>query len=970
MRETILIVAEKPSVSRDIMNAVCPEWTASDSNRLLQGDCGAVRVKAIAALGHLMELCPPEAYDPSLKKWTWQSLPLKPKEWIFKQAVRATRKEIFEFDLSVALQLPPGSELVNACDAGREGELIFREFADEVAKKRGDLKISRMWLEAMSADSIRKAFQGRRPSSAYDGLGRAAYVRSQADWVWGYSGTRIASLGAETGHFEGRPKRVGRVKTPVMALVVDRDHEIENFKPEDIFRVKARFGSLSMEDGSEAWAESDLSAYVKSKDRSALLGISSKDSSEDRPVFWSKELAEGFADAAAAAGSFAIKDEGREETRKTPMPFSLTDVQREANGRFGWSAKKTLDTLQALYEKRKAMSYPRTDFRGLPTDLRGEMAARLHGVLDALDGHGKLPGQWKGLAAPNGGIVEKARCFDDSQVGDHFGLVPTDGAADAVGALEGDELMAFCLVLERVLEAVSEDHLVLRAVRSWTSEAGGSFSPIVFKATASKVVRQGWRQWSVGFTEKPAYLIGEAEESEPIEQAKVFDSKTKAPPRFTEGTLLGAMEKAGSKGFGIQDELELEGSEEVVSESDLVEAIQGKGLGTPATRASILEELFADKYLARKGRGKKTTISALPKAFQLVGELRRRYPDACSPQVTAEWEFELLKMERCDEAMSTAAFLDMLFGKLAAMKKAYEAAGIPDLAPKETELNVMCPKTGKPLLDRGKYYSAEGWPQTRFYKIVCEREFTPEDLRSILEDLERDGKSLVKGLKGKNGAFEAFMEITNSKNYGKALRFSPKSKAEDVGVDLDVNCPKTKKPIRDCGSFYSAPGWPDVRFYKVVCERELSPEDIESILEDLAIDGKTLVKGLKAKGREFEAYMHVAKNGEYGKALRFCPREKQEVKGDVLEHKCPKTGKPIVDAGKHYLAPGWPGVRFPKVLCKRSFSPAEFASILVELAKEGTVLVEGFVSKSGKEFSARLKVLSSDRFGKSLGFDF
>jgi len=585
---TIAVVAEKPSVARDIARVLGADKRGQG---YLQGNGYVVTW----AIGHLVSLAEPHQMNPAWKQWRLESLPILPQQWPL--VVYERSKEQFEVVQKILVS-PRISRIVCATDAGREGELIFR-YIYEAAKS--DKPFSRLWISSLTPDAIRKGFSSLRPGSDYDGLADAACGRSRADWLVGMNLSRAYSI------VYNEELSVGRVQTPTLAMIVERELTLRSFVPEDYLEVVATFQPPQ---STETYKGTWFRPQVKNNESSRLPA----DGQEAGQIM-----------ARAKAGQAAIETLSA-ETVRTPPPllYDLTELQRHANRLYGFSAQKTLDLAQALYEQHKLISYPRTDSRHLSTDI----AETLPRIVAA------IAGPYENKLAP--GTGERAlgkRYVDDSKVSDHHAIIPTTVKLQP-DRLSPEENKLYDLVCRRLLMLWHQDHLqevttVITAIRTQAE-------PVVdhYRTTGTVERQVGWKILDAGVEARrqrkdaepaapllPATLAqGQPQTLTNIEAQK---KKTRPPQRFTDATILTAMETAGR----------------TLDEKELSDAMKETGLGTPATRAAIIEVLLKRGYVTRTGK----SLEATDKGIHLIEVV---HPEVKSPAMTGQWEAFLNRIQK------------------------------------------------------------------------------------------------------------------------------------------------------------------------------------------------------------------------------------------------------------------------------------------------------------------------------------
>src|SRR6201996_5209471 len=599
---TIAVLAEKPSVARDIARVLGAE---KRGDGYLQGNGYVVTW----AIGHLVSLAEPHQINPQWKQWRLESLPILPDQWPL--VVYERSKEQFEVVQKI-LQSPRVSRVVCATDAGREGELIFR-YIYEAAKS--EKPFSRLWISSLTPDAIRKGFASLRPGSEYDRLADAACGRSRADWLVGMNLSRAYSI------VYNEELSVGRVQTPTLAMIVDRELALRNFVPEDYLTVVATFHP---ENGSAKESYQGTWFRPQPKPADAKENKEGKEGSANntRLPADGKEAEEIIA--RARTGQATIESIGSETVRMLPpLLYDLTELQRHANRLYGFSAQKTLDLAQTLYEQHKLISYPRTDSRYLTTDV----AETVPKIVSAISGPYRQQ-----LAPGTGERPLGKRYVDDSKVSDHHAIIPT-AIAMQPGRLSDEESKLYDLVCRRLLMLWHDDHLqdvttVITAIRSTAMVDR-------YRTTGTVVRQAGWKILDPGADARrrdqgrdaevtdqalPATLAqGQAQTVTKVEAQK---KKTRPPQRFTDATILTAMQTAGKS----------------LDEKELSDAMKETGLGTPATRAAIIEVLLKRAYVIRTGK----SLEATEKGIHLIEVV---HPEVKSPAMTGQWEAFLNRIQ-------------------------------------------------------------------------------------------------------------------------------------------------------------------------------------------------------------------------------------------------------------------------------------------------------------------------------------
>ncbi|MEG0445543.1 MAG: DNA topoisomerase III [Comamonas sp.] len=758
-----LVIAEKPSVAQDIVRALTPVAGKFEKHDdYFESDSYVVT----SAVGHLVEIQAPEEFDVKRGKWSFANLPVIPPRFDLKPVdktktrLNAVVKQAKRKDVT---------ELINACDAGREGELIFRLIEQYAGGAKGGLgkPVKRLWLQSMTPQAIRDGFNNLRSDAQMQGLASAARSRSEADWLVGINGTRaMTAFNSRDGGFF--LTTVGRVQTPTLSLVVEREEKIRKFIVRDYWEVHGTFDAQAGQYLGK-WFDTQ---WKKSEDPEARV---------DR--LWNKAQAEAIA-AAVKGKPATVTEESKPTTQASPLLFDLTSLQREANGKFGFSAKTTLSLAQSLYERHKALTYPRTDSRALPEDYL-PVAKQTFDML-ATSGMRHLA-PFAQQAINDNYIRPSKRIFDNSKVSDHFAIIPT---LQAPSGLSEAEQKLYDLVVRRFMAVFfpSAEYQVTTRI--------SKVEQYSFKTEGKVLVKPGWLAI---YGKEAANEVEDAKEGDkgqplvavkPGEQprtdhADVKGLKTKPPARYSEATLLGAMESAGKQ---IDDE-------------ELREAMQEKGLGTPATRAAIIEGLLTEKYMLREGR----ELIPTAKAFQLMTLLRGlQVEELCRADLTGEWEFKLSQMEKGQ--LSREAFMQQIQAmteKLVKKAKEYDRDTIPgDYA----TLQTPCPNCGGVVKENYRRYACTGANGSSegcgfsFTKSPAGRTFETAEAEALLRD-RRIGP--LEGFRSKAGwPFTAEVTIVRDEengNYKFEFDFGD-DKEEESGEIVDFSGQQSLGPCPKCGS--------------------------------------------------------------------------------------------------------------------------------------------------------------------------
>ncbi len=853
MSKTV-IIAEKPSVAQDIVRALTPVSGKFDKQAdHFENDAYVVT----SAVGHLVEIKAPEEYDVKRGKWSFAHLPVVPPHFDLapidkaKTRLNAVVKQVKRKDVT---------RIINACDAGREGELIFRlivqyagldgtQTSDSVApkgaKKTAHKPIQRLWLQSMTPQAIRDGFEQLRSDEQMHGLADAARSRSEADWLVGINGTRaMTAFNSRDGGFF--LTTVGRVQTPTLSIVVEREEKIRKHVPRDYWELRATFDAQAGPYEGK-WFDP---AFKKNADDPELRA--------DR--LWDAAAAEAIA-AASRGQPASVTEESKPTTSSCPALYDLTTLQREANSRFGFSAKTTLSLAQALYEKHKVLTYPRTDSRHLPEDYLGvvkntfDMLAKedLPGPLKALAAHARL-GLKEGYVKPT------KRVFDNAKVSDHFAIIPT---LQAPKSLSEAEAKLYELVVKRFLAVFYPPAEFLVTTRISTVKAADKEHK--FQTNGKVLVKPGWLAvYGKEAQEDDANLVpvaaGEIVRTESVD---VLALKTKPPARYTEATLLSAMEGAGK----------------LIDDDELREAMAEKGLGTPATRAAIIEGLILEKYMHRDGR----ELVPTAKAFQLMTLLRGLgVEDLTKPELTGNWEYQLAEMEH--GRLKREAFMAeiaRMAERIVKKAKEYDRETIPgDYA----TLATPCPNCGGVVKENYRRFACEACDFS-ITKIPGGRSFELAEAEAFLRD-KKIGP--LEGFRSKAGwPFSAELRLAYDdeiSNWKLEFDFGEDAKREaESGEPVDFSgqaslgaCPKCQGHVYEHGTNYvcehavGAHVTCDFKTGKIILQQPVAREQVTRLLHT----GKTeLLENFVSNKtrRKFKAYLaYDKKEGKVG--FEFEPR--------------------------------------------------------------------------------------------------
>ncbi|WP_321810958.1 MULTISPECIES: DNA topoisomerase III [unclassified Burkholderia] len=808
-----LIIAEKPSVANDIARALGgftkhDEYFESDEFVLS------------SAVGHLLEIAAPEEYEVKRGKWSFAHLPVIPPHFDLNPIAKSeSRLKV----LTKLMKRKDVDRLINACDAGREGELIFRLIVQHAKAKQ---PVQRLWLQSMTPQAIRDGFAHLRTDSDMQPLADAARCRSEADWLVGINGTRaMTAFNSKGGGFF--LTTVGRVQTPTLSIVVEREEKIRRFIPRDYWEVKAEFACAG--------------GFYEGKWFDPKFKRDEFDPEKRDSRLWSLPAAETIV-AACRDQVGTVSEESKPSTQLSPLLFDLTSLQREANSRFGFSAKNTLGLAQALYEKHKVLTYPRTDARALPEDYISTVQSTLEMLKES---HNYLPHAKQVL--DKGWVKPNKRIFDNSKISDHFAIIPT---LQAPKSLSEPEQKLYDMVVKRFL-AVFFPAAEFRVTTRITEVAGHHF-----KTEGKVLVEPGWLQvYGRDAEGADANLVPvQKDEKVKTDEIAAVALVTKPPARYSEATLLSAMEGAGK----------------LVEDDELREAMAAKGLGTPATRAAIIEGLLGEKYLVREGR----ELIPTAKAFQLMTLLRGLgVKELTAPELTGEWEYKLSQMERGnlgrDAFMQEIARMTQQIVKRA---KEYDSDTIPgDYATLETP----CPNCGGQVKENYRRFACTKC-EFSISKIPGSRQFEIAEVEELLRE-----KTIgpLSGFRSKMGRpFSAILKLSfddETKNYKLEFDFGQdqggeEGEAPDFSAQEPVGaCPKCKGRVFEHGMSYvcehsvANPKTCDFRSGKVILQQEITREQMAKLLADGRTD---LLPNFKSSrtGRNFKAFLVKQPDGKIG----------------------------------------------------------------------------------------------------------
>jgi DNA topoisomerase III len=722
-----LVIAEKPSVGRDLARVLPGPFAKQEG--WLEGPDYVVTW----AVGHLVQLAEPDEYDAKYKRWRMPDLPIVPEK--FKLVVRDERSRKQMSVVTAQLGREDVAQVINACDAGREGELIFAYLYEKAKAKK---PVQRLWLNSMTTAAMKSAFESLRPAEDLALLEQAARSRSEADWIVGMNATRAATIRLKSS-FDGAVS-LGRVQTPTLAIVARREEEIKAFVPEPYWLVDATFDAgpldgLASEGNGDAEASQTNGRAARVYEGRFHMGA--------KPRIATEQEALAIVEACEGKQGTITKLDKKEQRERAPMLYDLTTLQREANTRYGFSARRTLAAAQRLYEEHKALTYPRTNSRYLTTDMVEEIKPTAELVGGQSD-YAKAAAYVTSLD-----VLPLARVVNDEKVTDHHAIIPTK-AEHGVDRMGDDDKRVYDMVVRRFLavfhpEAVFENTRVETTVLSAGSDAGGC----VFRTHGKLLLVPGWRGV---YGQMPSEAKSAAEEDEgadqqlpklnegePVQTLEIASERkeTKPPRRYSDASLLGAMETAGK----------------LVDDEETREAMKDSGIGTPATRAAIIERLIQVGYLEREARSLVATDKGL-NVVRLLGEHA-----LTSPDMTGQWEHRLEKIERGED--SRKQFMS-------------DIAGFAELTVKELDEKLKdvripranlgpCPVCGHDIKENRKGYSCWSREDPGCGFVIWKGKSGKQLSVSIARELIRSGHTsrAVTGFKARSGRnFRAHLALS------------------------------------------------------------------------------------------------------------------------------------------------------------------------------------------------------------------
>ncbi len=814
MTEKTLIIAEKPSVAGDLAKVLPGKFKKSKTH--YESDSYIVSY----AIGHLVSIKYPEEIDPQYKSWSLDTLPIIPDEFPLK-GLQGTKGQLNA--LQKLIRRKDVKVIINACDAGREGELIFKYILRYVWNKSVARKsFKRLWLQSMTRDAIKEGFAHLRDHEEMQTLEDAALCRSESDWLIGLNATRaLTGFNSRKGGFF--LTSCGRVQTPTLSMLVKREQFRLAFEPRDYFTLQATFSYL------------ETSYTGKWIDPGFKKDPKNEHGRTDR--LWQEKDATEIAGKCTGQPA-AVTETSKKSSQRSPALYDLTSLQREANGRFGFSAKNTLGIAQALYERHKVLTYPRTDSRNLPEDY-------LSNVKEAVQQQQKwqLAPHAK-TALEQGYIKKEKRIFDNKKISDHHAIIPTNTLP---GTLSEPELKIYTMVVQRFLAVFFPPARYLNTRRlSVVSEE-------TFLTEGKIQIDPGWKSiYQEGGVQETDKLLAEIPKGTDVHCKEVAKEKseTRPPPRFNEATLLSAMENSGK----------------FVDDEELAEAMKESGLGTPATRAAIIEKLLKERYIVREGR----ELTPTGKAFELFALLEAlKIEVLASPQMTGEWEFKL------NQILQGKLTREQFMGEIRELTRhIISQVRAFEKAPTKKEAG-FSPLQGLRFFETPTAYVAEDESIT-LRKILGGRIMSQDEIIAIIS-----GKTL--------GPFSDFRS-KKGKPFTASLRLN-KNKIEFLFADsideLDIEAikkstplgisPVDATPVFETPAAYMSQSKLDgdrvngLQISKVILDHAITEDHIRQLLTD----GKTelITKFISKKKRPFDAYLLLNKAGKI--SFEFPPRTRK-----------------------------------------------------------------------------------------------
>ena len=913
-----LVIAEKPSVAADLARALGKIPKQGDH---FENDEYVIS----SAVGHLVELEMPEDIDKKLYGfWRLEPLPIIPKEFGLKPI--AESRERFN-QLRKLLARKDVSQVVNACDAGREGELIFT-YIYQLTRCR--LPVKRAWMQTMTAEGIREAFRNLRDGAKMVPLAEAARCRSESDWLIGINGTRALTK-RMFGSRAGNVASVGRVQTPTLAIIFAREIEIRSFQPRSYWRITAMF---------QIARGTYEGVYQRPGFRKA------ENDEQDRvDRLWDQAAAEAVLTACQGHPLAAVTEEKKSSNQAPPRLYDLTTLQREANNRYGLSARRTLQIAQALYERHKMITYPRTDSRALPEDYIPTVRQTLANL------HGSL-GQHAQKVLDEGWVRPNKRIFNNAQVSDHFAIIPTTHEAQHIDEMEAKIFDMIARRFVATFHPAAEFDITTR-----TSTVSGHN----FKAEGKVLTFPGWLAVYGRTTvdddspdSKALPALDPTDGQPPMARTvsiELHRETTNPPPRYTEATLLSAMEGAGK----------------LVDDEDLAEAMKERGLGTPATRADTIDGLINQKYVEREQRDLVPTAKA-ESLLQFLAAVKAE--GLTKPDMTGEWEFKLRQIEH--GKFSRAQFMKEIVAETRGIIERVKGFEEDDSIARVTD--IPSPTDGKPLRETMRGYKSQDG-EFMIYKIISNRKTEEAEVRELV-------------VNGVVGPLDGFVSAKTQRRFAASLRLVKDEESGKWKVSLDFGDkadldglspfwtdPRTGAELCEAGNNYvlrerPAGGWKQTfRVGRIMCQKPLTREHAVQLVEK----GRTeLIQGfISRKGRPFDAFLkredgrvawefppRTPKLDKDGQPVARKARTPPDLSGAVRVGESKVFGGEILQTGDAYYVrkPGDDGrivFTLKRYICQKEVPLEEVRQLLTT---GRTNLIEGFVSKRMTPFKAFLVV--------------
>ncbi len=859
------VITEKPSVALEIAKT----FGIDDK---LDGYFKCKDYYITWSFGHLFELAEPDFYDPAYRKWEVETLPIVPEQFEIVLSDNDNYKKQFKIIKSL---VDKSDEIISATDAGREGELIFRYLYKSCDKD--DNQFYRLWISSMTDEAIQNGFANLKPGKDFDNLYHSALCRHEADWIFGINLTRLYTL-----KYGGRKNTisVGRVQTPVLAMLVNRQKEIESFKPEPYYEIHLIY-------------KKTIFKHTKGKFRTL----------DD-----AKKVIDEI-----IGNEFTITDvTEKPKNEKPPLLFDLTSLQVEANKKFGYTAEKTLELTQKLYES-KLVSYPRTDSCYLTSDIKKDVPTILNKLKAIKEDE---------ISVLNLNELKfTKRIIDDSKVSDHHAIIPT-GIIPSKLDIERSNI--YELIHLRFIAAFYPD------CKKLSIKVEGEIEKHIFKSTGVKMLEPGWRKlYKTVEEEKEELILSQFKVGEKGMPSKIepVEKKTTPPKNYTEATLLCAMETAGKD---IDDEM-------------LREAMKDKGLGTPATRASIIEILLKRNYVVRN----KKSLIPTEKGISVIDVIEN--DELKSASLTGEWEAKLKNIERGN--YKRADFMREIVNYTREMidelkhKEVTRIAGVYNDS--ETMKNAIgtCPRCGNPVIEKDKAYGCAAYSDGCTFKIwkeIAKKKISKTQAKKLIANGKTD---LIKGMTSKEGKkFDVYLKL--SEEFEVVFDF-PSDEERSIG-----DCPLCGKAIVERKTNYSCVSDReecDFIIWKEIAKKKISKTQVKKMLKTGKSD---LIKGFTSReGNKFDTYLTL----KDGKVIFDFPSDEDRSIGP-----CPVCGKPVVETKKSYVCTNRNDI-CSFIIWKKIAEKEISLTQAKKLLKEGkSDLIKGFRSRSGKSFDSEL-IIVDDR---------